>query len=225
MMYAKISEIFSSIQGEGLYVGQPQVFVRFFGCNMLCKFCDESRKRRFKEYSLDEVVSQVIEAGQKTVSLTGGEPLLQCDFLTELLPILKQQGLSICLETNGILKDELSRIIKFVDIISMDMKLPSSTGMRPYWAEHRAFLKEAKFKCKNLFVKAVVTNNTTKNDIKRAAFIIKDIDQNISFIIQPVSYNNRVEKIDLIQTFLDIARRHLLDVRVIPQIHKILGVK
>jgi len=223
MNKARIIEIFSSIQGEGPYAGEEQVFVRFWGCNLSCRFCDERKKTDFLEYFPDEAIERIITAARKTVSLTGGEPLMQLDFLKEILPALKERGLKIYLETNGMLKDELVKILDYIDIISMDIKLPSSTGLGPYWQEHSLFLKEAVKK--EVFVKSVVTGRSSLSDIKKAVSIVRGVDKNIPFIIQPVSYNGNVEKIDLLPAFFDSAKKELEEVRVIPQVHKILGVK
>jgi len=132
---ARITEMFTSIQGEGLYVGERQLFIRFHGCNLSCRFCDEKRKEKdaFSEYEASELIKEIIISGKRNISLTGGEPLLQADFLKEMLPALKKEGKRIYLETNGILTAGLLKILKYVDIISMDFKLPSSTGLKPYW--------------------------------------------------------------------------------------------
>ena len=65
-----------------------------------------------------------------TVSLTGGEPLFSVEFLEAFLPLLKAAGHRIYLETNGTLPDNLTRVIEYVDVISADIKLESSTGMK-----------------------------------------------------------------------------------------------
>ena len=223
MLKAKITEIFSSIQGEGLYVGEEQVFVRFSGCNLSCKFCDERKKRDFLEYTSDEVIEKVINEGRKTVAFTGGEPLLQTDFLKDILLVLKEKDLSIYLETNGTLKDELLEVLDYIDVISMDIKLPSSTGCVPYWRTHAMFLKEAIKK--EVFVKSIVTPETISRDVEKAVSIVKSLDENIPFIIQPVSYNGNIEKVSLLGDFFDSARGRLNNVRIIPQVHKILGVR
>src|SRR5208337_594236 len=87
-MNAKILEIFRSIQGEGKYAGVAQVFVRFFKCNTRCVWCDTPAsigdgKRTYKEFSQEDLLSQVdvLYEGCHSVSITGGEPLLQKDFL------------------------------------------------------------------------------------------------------------------------------------------------
>ena len=222
MKKAKIIEIFTSIQGEGLYVGEEQLFIRFYGCNLRCSFCDESKKEFFSEYRASEVIEKLIKEGRKTISLTGGEPLMHADFLNQILPALKEKGLKIYLETNGILKEGLLKVLDYIDIISMDIKLPSSTGLKAYWQEHADFLKEAIKK--EVFVKAIVTSVTFFSDIEKAVHIVKDVDKNIPFIIQPVSYNGNIEKIDLLPSFFDRVKRDLTSVKIIPQVHKILGV-
>nr|MBU1328255.1 7-carboxy-7-deazaguanine synthase QueE [Candidatus Omnitrophota bacterium] len=220
---AKIVEIFSSIQGEGLYVGEVQTFVRFYGCNIKCGFCDERRKTGFKEYSAQELMSAILKEKNRVVSFTGGEPLLHAGFLKKILPKLKRKSFITYLETNGTLKNKLLDILDFLDIISMDMKLPSSTGCRAYWKAHADFLKEAVNK--KVFVKSVITNKTTLSDIRKAAFIIEKIDRAIFFILQPVTINNKIQKITKAQKFLDITNSGLDNVRFIPQVHKILGVR
>lgn len=223
MKKARITEVFSSIQGEGLYAGEEHIFVRFYGCNLACLFCDEATKKIFTEYSPDELGERIFQEEGNTISLTGGEPLLYVDFLKELLPILKREARNIYLETNGTLKEELLEILDYTDIISMDFKLPSSTGMRAYWDEHAQFLKEAVKK--EVFVKVVVTGGTVLSDIEKAISIVKYIDRDIPFIIQPASYAGGIEKVELLDIFFDRAKEDLNNVRIIPQIHKILGVR
>lgn len=223
MYKARVTEIFSSIQGEGLYVGEAQAFVRFYGCNLNCRFCDERRKKKFQEYEPAKVIDAIIRENQKTVSFTGGEPLLYSDFLKEILPALKKKAVFVYLETNGTLKDKLLEIIDFIDIISMDFKLPSSTGLRPYWKEHIDFLNS--IVKKEVFVKAVITNKTILADIEKAVSILEAVNKNIPFILQPVALHNKIQKIAQLNKFLDVANSRLNKVRIIPQIHKILGVR
>ena len=248
MKKAKITEVFSSIQGEGVYLGQLQTFVRFYGCNLRCGFCDERKKTKFKEYSAGELIATIIKENEahpglspeflgrnteprlqsgrmynKVVSLTGGEPLLYAGFLKEALPRLKKKGFIVYLETNGTLKNKLLEIIDFLDIISMDIKLPSSTGDRAFWKAHYDFLKASRGK--EVFVKSVITDKTTSSDIKKAVSIIEKVNKAIFFILQPVACNNRIQKIEQVQEFLGMSSSRLDNVRLIPQVHKILGVK
>jgi len=222
-MRARILEIFSSIQGEGVYVGQVQTFVRFYGCNLSCGYCDERKKNKFKEYSPGRLIAAIVKEKNIVVTLTGGEPLLYADFLKETLPQLKKKGFIVYLETNGTLKNKLLEIIDFLDIISMDIKLPSSTGGRACWKKHLDFLKAASRK--KVFVKSVITDKTTAFDIKKAVSIIEKINKAVFFILQPVTINNRIQKIKKAREFLGLSGFRLDNVRLIPQVHKISGVK
>jgi len=228
---AGVTEIFSSIQGEGIFVGAKQVFIRFKSCNMECVYCDEAKDAEAKEFSTIELLKEVkkIESGKgmhHSVSLTGGEPLLHWEFLKDFLMLLKKESMKSYLETNGTLPDELSRIIDFVDIIAMDFKLPSSTGCRSYWDEHMKFLRIANQK--KVFVKAVVTPLTTKEDILKCSEIIQQIDPELPFILQPatpVKDVGRIENNRLLEFIETTERRNLTSVRVIPQVHKTLNMK
>lgn len=190
-MKVPITEIFCSVQGEGLYCGQKQVFLRFAGCNLSCSYCDEpaalSGAGAFS-LSAREAAAAVIGLARKesarAISLTGGEPLLRWKFIKELAPALKEAGLAVHLETNGTLYRELSEVKDFADAISMDVKLPSSTGQRSRWREHAAFLRAAPEKT---FLKAVVTSETSISDVKKAADLAASVSKSIPFFIQPLT--------------------------------------
>lgn len=229
-MDARITDIFLSIQGEGLYVGQPQLFIRFAGCNLDCDYCDTVKKggRGYGAFEILNLISTLNASNAvNTISITGGEPLLYTDFLRSILPQLKKRNFKIYLETNGTLPASLAKILDFVDIVAMDMKLPSSQkGQRSFWTKHRDFLTLARKK--DVFVKMVITDRTTQGDIKKAVAVIDDIDPRIPLVLQPVTPANRIRKkpsLDKLFEFQRLARTVLDDVRVIPQMHKVLGVK
>lgn len=231
---AEISEIFSSLQGEGPYLGVRQIFVRFGRCNMHCAYCDELEKMqagRFRLMTAHEILREtarlVAEKGEHhSISLTGGDPLFYPEFLAEFLPALKAAGWRTYLETNGTLLESLAPLIRFCDIIAMDLKPPSSTSDRSFWAEQEAFLRLALRA--EVFVKLVVTATTSAEDIRRSVNLVADVSPVIPFIFQPVSdalgINSRaLEKIE--SEFFALASTRLHDVRVIPQMHKIWGVR
>ncbi len=246
MSEAHLTEVFSSIQGEGLYVGERQVFVRFAGCNLGCQYCDspqalvlgpayklEAAPGSHKFETLPNPVSgekllELVNALDKpaglnhSVSLTGGEPLLQVDFLKDFLPLLKRK---VYLETNGVLPDRLAEVIELVDIVAMDVKLPSATGQSAYWKEHRKFLETAYLK--EVFVKIVVTKESNVKEIDEAAALIAEVDDKIPLVIQPVSPHGPVKHrpgAEELLAFHTVAKRKLKEVRVIPQLHKIAGL-
>ncbi len=230
-MKGKIAEAFFSIQGEGIYVGIPQLFIRFAGCNLNCSYCDTSTDN-FSKYSPKELLDTIKPIIYNhpyihSVSLTGGEPLLHADFLKEFLPLLSYPAY---LETNGTLPSQLKKVIDRIDITSMDIKLPSSTGEKSFWKTHQRFLKIASEK--KVFVKIVVTPKTLISEVKRASKIVASISPKIPFIIQPVPKGSvtdnlkgkKLSNVSLLR-FQKAASLELGEVRVIPQIHKILGMR
>ena len=213
-MNARILEIFQSTQGEGKYIGVPQVFVRFFECNMHCVWCDTPHSigdttRHYKEFTLDSLVSEIkaLWGQSHSVSITGGEPLLQAEFINTLTPVLRGLGMTIYLETNGVLPKELAQVIDGVDIIAMDIKLPSSTQCRAYWQEHDEFLQIAR--TKDLFVKVVISNATTKEEVLQAAELVKRHAPDVPFILQPNFFDMKEGVVAKCQEFQNDCLKHL----------------
>ncbi len=227
---AKILEIFSSIQGEGKYAGIRQVFVRFFECNMHCAWCDTpasigDTSRNYRELSLDEVSRDIAKLWKDShsVSLTGGEPLLQKDFIKDLLPFMKEQFMPVYLETNGILFQELEEVIDDVDIIAMDIKMPSSTKQKSYWEEHESFLKLALKK--DVFLKAVVTSDTAREDVVQTVNLVASVDPDVLLILQPNTYELKNGVVAKCLEYQEYCLKHLSNVRIVPQMHKFMKLR
>ena len=122
----KISEIFYSIQGEALYCGYPCIFIRTFGCNLNCIWCDTkySLSGSFNTLSINEIINQIQTRYPqcKLVELTGGEPLVQ-PMSIQLIEDLSKLGYKVLLETNG--SCSIKEVPKDTHII-MDIKCPGS---------------------------------------------------------------------------------------------------
>jgi 7-carboxy-7-deazaguanine synthase len=231
-------EIFASIQGEGLYCGQRQTFVRFAGCNLACDYCDTPAAREQQPsiclvestpptkianpMSVEQVISCCRELGREVISITGGEPLLQVGFLSMLMAELKNAGFTNHLETNGTLYRELASVVRWTDVVAMDMKLPSTAGDGARWDDHSQFLEIASGT--DVFVKVVASASTTEDEILRCCEIIAPVDRHIALVIQPVSCGEAVPG-ELLMRLQDAASTVLADVRVIPQCHKMLGLR
>jgi len=220
----KIAEIFRSVQGEGLYFGEEQIFVRFFGCNLKCKFCD-TRLDRFTEYEPEELLEELklYQNNHGTVSFTGGEPLLQKNFLKEILKLTCREGYRNYLETNGTLHNELEEVIDYVDIVAMDLKLPSSTGLSDFWHQHRRALKAASKK--ETFLKMVVCNSTKEEDVIEGLRLIKEINPFLILVLQPNSYEDYGQIKNKLERFKDISRDNNIIACIIPQLHRKIGIK
>lgn len=132
----KVSEIFYSIEGEGIEIGKPEIFVRLSGCNLRCKWCDTKYAlENGKEMSIDEIIQEIGKYSCKNISLTGGEPLLQKEELFKLVKKLKNVNYWIQVNTNGTIFDE--DVFRHVDLISMDCKCPSSGMESDLWVLKR----------------------------------------------------------------------------------------
>jgi len=96
-----ISEIFHSLQGEGVLAGMPSVFVRTSGCNLRCNWCDTpyaSWSPEGVQLRVDEIVAEVKKTPARHVVLTGGEPMI-APGIGELAAELKKAGYHITIET------------------------------------------------------------------------------------------------------------------------------
>jgi len=224
-MTAKIVEIFHSLQGEGLLVGEETTFIRFLGCNLFCHYCDTLYARdekRAQSMTRDQVRAQVLRLTSpgQLVSLTGGEPLLWADFLAGLCPGLRERGLRIYLETNGTLVEQMEKVRPLIDIVAMDIKPPSDCGQQ-LWPIHEKFLEKAKDKA---FVKLVITSTIQPQEVRQAVALIRKIDPRISLVLQPAS-GELAPEIGRVRRFQAEALEELRDVRIIHQMHKRWGLR
>ena len=246
----RLVEVFSSIQGEGILVGHRQIFVRTYGCNLRCTYCDspETLKEspvpfacRVEETpgswtfrpvpnpvaadTLTEIVQSYLTEPHHSLSITGGEPLLHARFWEQWLPDARRLGLKIFVETNGLLPDHLRRIIGLVDYVSMDFKAPSATGLgeAETWQKHRAFLQVARQT--TVYGKLVITPSATNAELDAVTETIAAVDAAIPLILQPVTptgvETQPVSPARMIELHARASRR-LSEVRVIPQTHKMM---
>jgi len=226
MKTAKITEVFSSIQGEGPYVGTAHVFVRFAGCKINCKYCD-TKQTQFFEYTvvkLIQIVKRLLKKSKANyISLTGGEPLEQAEFIADFLKKADFKNVFVYLETNGILYRHFKGLRERIDIVALDIKLPTSTKRKAFWQEHKRFLKLCRGK--NAFAKAVITLSTKLSDIEKLKNLIAGVDKNIPLVLQP-DFNGMSPRLTKkIINFQAAASTRLKDVRVIPQVHKWLEIQ
>ncbi len=247
---ARLVEVFSSIQGEGVLVGHRQVFVRTYGCNLRCTYCDspETLKEsgspalcrvettpgswQFRTIAnpvplpdLTAIVRGYLAEPHHSLSITGGEPLLHAAFFQNWLPEVRALGLKIFLETNGMLPEHLRRLLPLLDYVSMDFKAPSATGLSAAqtWERHREFLNVAQ--AANVYAKFVVTPSTTEAELDAVIETIASVNASIPLILQPVTpfgYEPLPTDPARMIAFHARAARRLDEVRVIPQTHKMM---
>ena len=213
-----IKEIFTSIQGEGPYIGQKHIFVRFCRCNLNCKYCDTDfdikNSKKYSPFALFDLLKNI---DADTISFTGGEPLIEVEFLEEFLKEYKNKlNKKIYLETNGVLYKNLEKIIDFIDIISMDIKLKSASGMENF-NENKKFLDIASKK--EVFIKIVFDKNVKDEEIIKTTSIIKKYNSLI--ILQP---KMPMDKDMDIEKIFNKFYKHYKNIRLIPQVHKFLNL-
>lgn len=229
---ARVIEVFPSLQGEGLYVGRPHLFVRFWNCNLACRYCDTDYHGPYGEYTPQRLTGEVrrlleTKGPFHAVSLTGGEPLLWAGFLHGWLPWLREMGQMVYLETNGTLPSELEEVLPWTDIVAMDVKPPSATGDRETWGRHERFLRVCAEAGKEVFVKVVVTRETLDEEVRRSAKLVAAVDPEVPFILQPVTPWGPVREGPLpeqLARWSRLAGTALRIVRVVPQVHRMLGI-
>ena len=232
-MKAPIIEIFSSFQGEGLLIGERQIFVRFAGCNLNCNYCDtdDSKSERsgtlMTPQEVTEEINRLLTPDCKTISFTGGEPSLYPDFISE---VSKNFNLNIMLETNGTLPDNIDLIEK-LDMVSLDIKLPEHFDGD---FNQEIFLNEIKSvnllmaKSINVYCKVVILPSTKIKSFKE---VVEKLSENISsksnlkIIIQPSSPLGEWKDINSkLFEFSEVVGQYF-EVSTIPQIHKILDIE
>ncbi|XRO76674.1 7-carboxy-7-deazaguanine synthase QueE [Methanocaldococcus sp. 10A] len=241
-----IREIFSSIMGEGKYIGRRFIFVRFAGCPLNCIYCDEMSKGYFNrvekipgsgefETLQNMEIEDVINAIDKlktpdlfAVSFTGGEPLLYPKQIKEIVEILKDKGYRTFLESNGMFPEK----VFYFDIASIDIKL----------REHFEYIKDKDYKklYKNelktikklynlnsdVYAKVVIMEKTDIEDVKIIAKDLSDIG-NITLCIQPVTPHGNIIPPSQKKLFeiMEACGEYLKDnVMLTIQMHKYLGM-
>lgn len=255
---APVMEVFASIQGEGLYVGEPQTFLRLRGCPLRCAWCDTPGSWALDGEATARVlarrepgwatpfqaacwIAEVEPGAPRTVSVTGGEPLLWPDFVLGLRPVLG--GRRLHLETAGAHPRSLERVLEVCDHVSLDLKLPEDLGApveleqaesgverAPRDADEWARAREI---CLRLLVgrdaaaKLIVSGARALEDYEELVLDLARLARALPLIVQPATPMGGVSapSPQLVLGVLELAREHGLSVRVLPQVHRALGVR
>lgn len=248
---SSLVEIFSAIQGEGLNVGTRQIFIRFGGCDLRCHFCDSAHtwtpkstcrieqspgSREFCQQPNPVTMPQILQwlswqdqpGVHDSISLTGGEPLLQATFLSHLLPQIRQQTqLPIYLETGGHHPKALGQVLPSLDSVGMDLKLPSVSG-ETHWEDHRQSLDLCHQAQVEVFCKLIISKGTTWEDLMTAAQLVATINSRIPLFLQPVTPLTPQHPVqppapEQVLTWQTDLKQICPHIRVVPQTHKALG--
>ena len=236
---ARVSEIFTSIEGEGIFVGKKTLFIRFSGCHLKCRWCDTKYALPLDsgtEYQMDEIEDLIIRELQPftyKVNFTGGEPLLQTDAVIKLADFIKKQtNLKTYIESSCFDSELFSKVLPYIDICKIEFKTDDSKVV-----ENEVYdsLLLNEIKClelavesnKTTYIKIVVTNSTNLESFKNLVYnISKKIKPSdiLGFIIQPSHGVDQPTVNKLLVTY-DIVQPMFPEVRIIPQLHKEIGAR
>lgn len=132
----------SSLQSLGTLDGPGIRYVVFMqGCPLRCACCHNPETHDLnggEEYTADQIVEKVSKYteyfGEKGgITLSGGEPLLQAEFATEIFKKCKQKGINTCLDTSGcILNDKVKELLKYTDYCMLDIKYTDEERYQKY---------------------------------------------------------------------------------------------
>lgn len=213
----KIVEIFSSIDGEGTRTGQLVTFIRTFGCNCRCIYCDSAYTLTgdmYTEMSIPDILDKCAELKNKCITLTGGEPLIHKDVYT-LIEALLNEGYHVNVETNGTV--DISRF--FISsregslFFTVDYKTPYSGE------EDKMFMDN--FYCNVGACDVVKFVCATMEDLNKMKEIVENMRKSLTtmphIFVSPVF--GKIEPVQLV----DFIKEHnMQDVRVQIQLHKII---
>jgi 7-carboxy-7-deazaguanine synthase len=206
-----INEIFYSLQGEGINIGLPTIFIRLSGCNLNCSWCDtEYAKEEGRDTKLANIIKYIERnhGGCRRICITGGEPLEQMKDLKKLLTELCKKKYEIVLETNG--SKDLKPLVDLITHkrfkVAMDVKTPSSGEKDSFNGKNLKHLK------KKDMLKFVIAD---KDDYVFAKSFLNDHKIKSKIVFTSAGGTD-------LKWLAESILEDELNVRVLPQLHKII---
>jgi len=232
----RIFEIFTSVEGEGILYGTKTLFVRLAGCPYACFYCDTLDALPLdsgKEYSINEACSLIdknLQENTYKVNFTGGEPLIQYEAVSELAKHAKSRGIPTYLESACFDSQKFLHVLPSIDFVKIEFKTIDSEFIDK---KHYPNLIRNTLEClqasieakKTTYIKTVISSKTELSSFKELLEQIFKIvsKENISgFIIQPTTSISEPPLEQLLE-FYDSVYPYYDEVRVVPQLHKIIS--
>ena len=235
-MKVRLFEIFTSVEGEGILFGTKTLFVRLAGCPFTCFYCDTKESLPLDsgdEYTIDQackLIDDNLKQQTYKVNFTGGDPLIQHQAVAELAKHIQLKKIPTYLESSCFDSDRFNHVLPFIDIVKIEFKTKDSEFVD---SKHYERLIENAIEClkssvsakKTTYVKIVVSSKTRVEDFK---LLVEKIFNTVSkeqidgFFIQP-TFGIAEPELELLLKLYDIVFPHYNGVRVVPQLHKLIG--
>ena len=235
-MKVRLFEIFTSLEGEGILYGTKTLFVRLAGCPFTCFYCDTKESLPMdsgQEYEINDACS-LIEKNlvDKTykVNFTGGDPLVQAEAVAEMAKFIQSKKIPTYLESSCFDAKKFVKVLPFIDYVKIELKTKDSDFVD---SKHYSTLIENALEClkqsivakKPTYIKIVVSSKTeldTFSDLVDKIFKTVGTRDLKGFIIQP-TYGVAEPTLQKLLSFYDATYSHYPEVRVVPQLHKLIG--
>jgi organic radical activating enzyme len=232
----RLFEIFTSLEGEGILYGTKTLFVRLAGCPFTCFYCDTKESLPMdsgQEYDIKDACS-LIEKNLKDktykVNFTGGDPLVQTEAVVEMAKFIQSKKIPTYLESSCFDSKKFAKVLPFIDFVKIELKTKDSDFVD---VKHYSTLIENALDClrqsiatkKSTYIKIVVSSKTeldTFLDLIQKIFKTIDARDLKGFIIQP-TYGVAEPTLQQLLSFYDAVYPYYTEVRVVPQLHKLIG--
>lgn len=234
----RLSEVFTSIEGEGILAGTKTMFVRLAGCPLKCHWCDTPYAIPMESgddipiHEVKKTIADELQPNTYKINFTGGEPLAQADAVIELAKFARSKGVKTYLESACYDAKKFAKVLPFIDIFKVEFKLTDAraTDNKNYLTllkNELECLRIAAMAGKKPYIKVVVTNSSNPAELAELArkVFASTSSKNIAgFIIQP-SYGIDEPLLDRLFAFYDAVYPLYEQVRVVPQLHKMMGAR
>lgn len=248
-MKVRLSEVFTSVEGEGILYGTKTLFVRLAGCPFTCFYCDTPESLPLDsgtEYSVEEAAVLIDDSLQDhtyKVNFTGGDPLMQHEAVALLAGHVHAhaRGVLTYLESSCFDADRFAHVLPHIDVAKIEFKTSDSGFVD---AAHHDRMTGQALRClelaaaagKTTYVKVVASSETSVGEVRDLAVAVSDAARKndsgrdaatdaisvSGFVIQPV-YGKGEPPLGLLLAMYDAVRPVYADVRVVPQLHKLIG--
>lgn len=234
-MKVRLFEVFTSIEGEGIFYGTKTLFVRLAGCPFTCFYCDTLDALppdSGDEYDMESACRLIDESLQNNtfkVNFTGGDPLLQHQAVAELAKHIQSKNIPTYLESSCFDSTRFDHVLPFIDLVKIELKTRDSEFVDDKHYENLITnaircLKNSVLSKKQTFIKIVVSSKTTADDLDRLASKVFDttVTGISGFVIQP-TYGIKEPSLEQLMQFYDAIYPRYRNVRIVPQLHKFIG--